>query len=180
MHGLRPYQEQAIKDIRDTVRGGVKRLIVQAATGAGKTKIAASIINMAREKRNCVAFVVPAVSLVEQTMQVFYKEGIRDVGIIQANHPMENWAAPVQICSIQTLRRRGAYVALGGLHVTSLPDEAAQHADTIFLGPGEDTWPAFLADFRRGCPARWSPTPRFAISRCSATTRWSRCITTRA
>ena len=51
-------------------------------------------------------------------------------------------------------RRRGAHVALGGLHVTSLPDEAARHADTIFLGPGEDTWPAFLADFRRGCPKR--------------------------
>ncbi len=49
-------------------------------------------------------------------------------------------------------RRRGAHVALGGLHVTSLPAEAAQHADTIFLGPGEDTWPRFLADFRRGCP----------------------------
>src|SRR5207244_60937 len=34
------------------------------------------------------------------------------------------------------------------------PDEAAAHADTIFLGPGEDTWPAFLADFRRGSPQR--------------------------
>jgi radical SAM superfamily enzyme YgiQ (UPF0313 family) len=51
-------------------------------------------------------------------------------------------------------RRRGAHVALGGLHVTSLPDEAAPHADTIFLGPGEDTWPRFLTDFRRGCPDR--------------------------
>lgn len=50
-------------------------------------------------------------------------------------------------------RRRGAHVALGGLHVTSLPDEAAAHADTIFLGPGEDSWPAFLADFRAGRPA---------------------------
>src|SRR4030088_114928 len=49
-------------------------------------------------------------------------------------------------------RARGAYVALGGLHVTSLPDEAAPHADSIFLGPGENTWPRFLADFRRGCP----------------------------
>jgi radical SAM superfamily enzyme YgiQ (UPF0313 family) len=49
-------------------------------------------------------------------------------------------------------RRRGAYVALGGLHVTSLPNEAAAHADSIFLGPGEDTWPRFLADFARGCP----------------------------
>jgi radical SAM superfamily enzyme YgiQ (UPF0313 family) len=51
-------------------------------------------------------------------------------------------------------RSRGAYVCLGGLHVTSLPEEASQHADTIFLGPGEDTWPTFLADFRQGHPAR--------------------------
>jgi radical SAM superfamily enzyme YgiQ (UPF0313 family) len=49
-------------------------------------------------------------------------------------------------------RQRGAYVALGGLHVTSLPEEAASHADTIFLGPGEDTWPRFLRDFRLGKP----------------------------
>ena len=41
-------------------------------------------------------------------------------------------------------RARGSYVALGGLHVTSLPDEAAPHADTIFLGPGEHTFPKFL------------------------------------
>ena len=49
-------------------------------------------------------------------------------------------------------RRRGAYVCLGGLHVTALPAEAEPHADTIFLGPGEDTWPRFLADFRAGRP----------------------------
>src|SRR5512145_2420017 len=51
-------------------------------------------------------------------------------------------------------RQRGAHVALGGLHVTSLPDEASRHADTIFIGPGEDTWPRFLSDFRRGRPER--------------------------
>jgi radical SAM superfamily enzyme YgiQ (UPF0313 family) len=50
-------------------------------------------------------------------------------------------------------RQRGVHVCLGGLHVTSLPEEASRHADTIFLGPGEDTWPAFLADFRRGHPS---------------------------
>src|SRR5439155_22890870 len=50
-------------------------------------------------------------------------------------------------------RRRGARVVLGGLHVTSLPDEAASHADHIFMGPGEDTWPQFLDDLRRGAPA---------------------------
>jgi radical SAM superfamily enzyme YgiQ (UPF0313 family) len=51
-------------------------------------------------------------------------------------------------------RARGVYVVLGGLHVTSLPAEAATHADTIFLGPGEDTWPHFLQDFRAGQPSR--------------------------
>jgi len=49
-------------------------------------------------------------------------------------------------------RSKGAHVCLGGLHVTSLPEEAAGHADTLFIGPGEDTWPAFLADYRRGAP----------------------------
>jgi radical SAM superfamily enzyme YgiQ (UPF0313 family) len=47
-------------------------------------------------------------------------------------------------------RSRGSFVALGGLHVTSLPEEAAPHADAIFLGPGEQTFPQFLADFRTG------------------------------
>jgi len=51
-------------------------------------------------------------------------------------------------------RRKGAHVCLGGLHVTALPEEAAAHADTVFRGPGEDTWPAFLADFRAGRPGR--------------------------
>src|SRR4029079_16694057 len=51
-------------------------------------------------------------------------------------------------------RARGSYVVLGGLHVTSLPEEATAHADTIFIGPGEDTWPQFLADYRKGRPGR--------------------------
>jgi len=58
-------------------------------------------------------------------------------------------------------RARGVFVAMGGLHVTSLPDEAAAHADAIFLGPGEDTWPAFLDDFRAGQPrARYTSRDR--------------------
>jgi radical SAM superfamily enzyme YgiQ (UPF0313 family) len=51
-------------------------------------------------------------------------------------------------------RNKGAYVILGGLHVTSLPEEAAPHADTIFLGPGEETFPQFLKDFKNGAPAK--------------------------
>ncbi|HXB08425.1 MAG TPA: radical SAM protein [Puia sp.] len=51
-------------------------------------------------------------------------------------------------------RRKGAYVCLGGLHVTSLPEEAAPHADSIFIGPGEDTFPRFLRDFHNKQPQK--------------------------
>ena len=51
-------------------------------------------------------------------------------------------------------RARGAYVCLGGLHVTSLPGEAAKHADTIFTGPGEDIWPQFLKDYHENHPLK--------------------------
>lgn len=54
-------------------------------------------------------------------------------------------------------RTRGCYVALGGLHVTSLPDEVAPHADSIFCGPGEETFPEFLRDLAASCPK-----PRYA------------------
>lgn len=51
-------------------------------------------------------------------------------------------------------RSKGAFVCLGGLHVSSLPEEATVHADTIFLGPGEQTFPQFLQHFRAGKPQR--------------------------
>src|SRR5258705_6219397 len=48
-------------------------------------------------------------------------------------------------------RNKGTYVCLGGLHVSSLPGEAMPHADSLFIGPGEDTFPRFLADYRNRC-----------------------------
>ncbi len=51
-------------------------------------------------------------------------------------------------------RNKGAYVILGGLHVTSLPDEAAPYADSIFIGPGEETFPQFLNDFKNNEPKK--------------------------
>ncbi|MBK8848279.1 MAG: B12-binding domain-containing radical SAM protein [Bacteroidetes bacterium] len=51
-------------------------------------------------------------------------------------------------------KQRGAYVVLGGLHVTSMPEEAKIYADTIFLGPGEQTFPQFLKDFKKCEPKK--------------------------
>ncbi len=54
-------------------------------------------------------------------------------------------------------RARGTKVVMGGLHVSSLPDEAAAHADAVAIGEGELLWPRILNDFRNGRLA-----PRYA------------------
>lgn len=45
-------------------------------------------------------------------------------------------------------RKKGAFVVLGGLHVTSMPHEAKLHANSIFIGPAEESFPRFLGDFK--------------------------------
>ena len=45
------------------------------------------------------------------------------------------------------IRSRGICVALGGPHVTLLPEEASQHADVIFIGEAEGLWEEFLKSF---------------------------------
>ncbi len=72
-------------------------------------------------------------------------------------------------------RAVGLRVALGGLHVTVRPDEAAAHADHVFVGEAEETWPEFLADLERGeardrydargrvFPLERAPLPRYDL-----------------
>ena len=49
------------------------------------------------------------------------------------------------------LREAGVLVVIGGLHVTSLPEEAANHCDAVVIGEGEPVWPQLLRDAERGC-----------------------------
>lgn len=103
MKTLHPHQTRALGLLRESLRTGSRRPMLQAPTGAGKTTLAAAIINSALRKGNRTIFTVPAISLVDQTVREFYDEGIRDVGVIQADHPMTDPSKPVQIASIQTL-----------------------------------------------------------------------------
>lgn len=103
---LRPHQVDLIDRIDAAIAGGDHRLIAQLATGGGKTIIAASITRRAIEQRHRVIFTVPALSLIDQTVEKFYAAGVRDVGVIQADHVFTNYARPVQVASVQTLQRR--------------------------------------------------------------------------
>ena len=104
---LRPYQETAIESLRAALKED-KKVVLSAPTGAGKTRIAAEIFALARARNSRVAFVVPFLSLIEQTYRAFVKNGLpqEDISIVQANHPLCNYARPIQICSTDTLVRR--------------------------------------------------------------------------
>jgi radical SAM superfamily enzyme YgiQ (UPF0313 family) len=47
-------------------------------------------------------------------------------------------------------RQRGVPVIMGGMHPTLIPTEAAQHAESIYLGDAEFLWPRVIDDARRG------------------------------
>ncbi|HEV8034516.1 DEAD/DEAH box helicase [Yoonia sp.] len=102
---LRDYQASAIDGLRDAIRGGKKRLILCAGTGAGKTLTAAHLLREASRKGSYALFIVDRVALVDQTSAVFDEYGIPH-GIVQGINdrwmPYEN----VQVCSAQTLAKR--------------------------------------------------------------------------
>jgi superfamily II DNA or RNA helicase len=80
--------------------------MLQAPTGFGKTLTAAHIIQRALDKGKRVAFTVPALSLIEQTVEAFEAEGIRCIGVVQGIHERTDRDQPLQVCSIQTVARR--------------------------------------------------------------------------
>ena len=45
-------------------------------------------------------------------------------------------------------RKRGVPVILGGMHVTLLPEEASEYADSIFIGDAESLWATVVDDVR--------------------------------
>lgn len=106
MRPLRPRQLQAISAIKEAIRDGHKRIILQAPTGFGKTLTSAHIIASALQKGSRPLFTCPAITLVDQTLAAFEREGIHDIGVMQASHARTNHAASVQIASVQTLIRR--------------------------------------------------------------------------
>jgi DNA repair protein RadD len=102
---LRDYQDEAIDALRDGVRLGMKRQVLVAPTGAGKTVVASHLLREADRKGSYALFLVDRVSLVDQTSATLQSYGIHH-GVVQADHPRWEPHVNVQVCSIQTLARR--------------------------------------------------------------------------
>lgn len=104
---LRPYQVNIASRV-DSFSGrgnhGVS-VLIEAPTGAGKTTIASAMTKDRVERGERVYFVVDSIELIDQTLDRFVADGLR-CGVIQADHWATASSAPVQICSVQTLRNR--------------------------------------------------------------------------
>jgi radical SAM superfamily enzyme YgiQ (UPF0313 family) len=55
---------------------------------------------------------------------------------------------------VTELKKRGAFVVIGGPWISVQEDYFGDLADAIFVGEAEETWPRFLLDWQAGRPAR--------------------------
>lgn len=151
---LREHQLRAVGMLRQSLRAGNRRVVVQMPTGAGKTRTAAEIVNGALRKGNRVAFTVPAISLIDQTVAMFEGEGIDAIGVMQGNHVRTDRSQPVQVVSVQTLGRRkrpdADVVLVDECHVrfAAVRDWMKDEPDTAFIGLSATPW-------ARGMAADW-------------------------
>ena len=100
---LYPDQQAVVDAVREQMRQGVRRVMLVAPTGAGKTQMASYMLSGASRKGGRVFFVVHRKELIEQTSEALKQWGCRH-GFIAAGMAATDDA--VQVCSVDTLRAR--------------------------------------------------------------------------
>lgn len=150
---LRPHQADAITMVRNSLLGtGIKRVVCAMPTGAGKTRFAAELVNMANARGNRVAFTVPALSLIDQTIEAFENEGIYAINVMQGNHPRKDPNPKVHIISVQTLAKRErpdvGMVIVDECHIRSkvISQWMQDCPSTTFVGLSATPWARGMAD----------------------------------
>ncbi len=139
---LRPYQRDAITELRAHVVSGKKRILLVIPTGGGKTLTASEVMRLAVSLGNRVLFVVHLRELVDQTVRALSRLGFSDVGVMRGDDDRVDPHAMVQVASIQTLARRvkpGADVIILDEAHRSLADTYARHifgayAEAVIIG----------------------------------------------
>ncbi len=81
----------------------------------------------------------------ENAAEVELDEAVDLVGIT-----VPTFTAPRAYELADAFRARGVKVVLGGIHASTLPEEAAAHADAVVVGEAEGSWPGLVADARAG------------------------------
>lgn len=132
---LRDYQEAILGKLREGFIAGHNAQILYAPTGAGKTICAIDLLSATMEKGNRSAMVLDRRVLVEQTSARLDEFGV-DHGVMMAGHWRYKPHKPIQICSAQTLEKRGAFPGLKLLIVDEAHQTRRQTLNFIHGNPG--------------------------------------------
>ena len=110
MRPLRPYQAHTLQEVRGLLAQGLKRIIICLPTGAGKTHIAASMMELAASKKNNSIFIADREVLVLQASDRLAEDWIPH-GIIMSDKSRSSWER-IQVASAQTLEARGWFPSI--------------------------------------------------------------------
>lgn len=99
----RDYQIDVVDRLRRAVAAGARRVILQGATGSGKTTCSSMLVKAALEKQKRVLFLAHRRRLIEQKAERLEQFGV-PYGILMAGEHRSNH--PVQIASRDTLFSR--------------------------------------------------------------------------
>lgn len=105
MFTLRDYQIDAKNSVYRMVKAHIRRLILQAATGSGKTAIAASILADVKQAGRCGLFLAHQRELIYQASQKLLDFGVNH-GIIMSGED-DSTPGNIQLASKDTLFSRG-------------------------------------------------------------------------
>lgn len=103
---LRPYQNNGLSGIAKSIASGNTKVILQMATGSGKTRTFIELADRARLKGNKVIIVIRRRSLIFQTALSYQKFTGHKPGIIMGSAKGFDPENPIQIVSIDTITRR--------------------------------------------------------------------------
>lgn len=102
MISLRDYQSRAVRDVLQALDSGKNRVMLVAPTGAGKTVMAAALVQEFVSRRLRVLFLAHRIELIEQAIA---RLGV-PCGAIVAGSRLDVSTMPVVVASLQTLVRR--------------------------------------------------------------------------
>lgn len=103
----RDFQRTAMIKIAEGVLAGHKNQMLMAPTGAGKTYLGLRIAHKALKQGKRATFLCDRITLIDQTSARAGDYGLGAHGVIQGNHPREDWSQRLQIASVQTVMSRG-------------------------------------------------------------------------
>ncbi len=132
---LREYQEAILGKLRQAFIEGHHSVVLVAPTGAGKTEMAMALLGATADNGKRAAMVLDRVVLCNQTSARLDSYGI-DHGVLQAGHWRFRPYMPIQVCSAQTLEKRGSMPGMKLLIVDECHNTRKQTVEFIKNNPG--------------------------------------------